>query len=138
MSPLAPVLLLFEKSPRWEAELKRRFHVGQVLVRPCRSAADVIVLARQAPGSVVVLDFTAGAAEGLQLLEALFGLRVTVFPVVLASRATQDLDWPARELGAADFIIDPISGDALAEICRRLLAPKSASKATSQAVRARG
>src|SRR6266853_1908506 len=30
MSPLAPAILLFEKSPRWEAELKRRFHAGQV------------------------------------------------------------------------------------------------------------
>ena len=125
MSPLAPAIFVFEKSPRWESELKRRSRNGRVLVRPCRTAADVIALARQVPGSVVVLDLAAGAAEGLQLLEALFRLRAGIFPVVIASRVTQDLEWPARELGAAHFTTDSISGEVLADICRRFLVADS-------------
>jgi ActR/RegA family two-component response regulator len=121
MSPLAPAIFVFEKAPRWEAELKRRLADRQVLVRPCRSAIDVLALCRQAPGSVAVVDFAAGIADGLRLVEALAGLRMGISPVVICSRETDELDWPARELGAAEFVTDRIGGDALAAICRRML-----------------
>ncbi len=125
MSPFAPAVLIYEKSPRWESALKRRIASRQLLVRPCRSVADVIALCRQAPGSVVVLDFSAGAADGLRLLEALLRLRVSACAVVVASRAMQELEWPARELGAVEFITEPIGGDTVADICRRLLSRES-------------
>lgn len=121
MSPLAPAIFIFEKSPRWEAEVKRRLADCQVLVRPCRSAADVLALCRQAPGSVAVVDLAAGVAEGLRLVEALAGLRLGISPVVIGSRATDELEWPARDLGATDYVTDCIGGDSLAEICRRKL-----------------
>jgi DNA-binding NarL/FixJ family response regulator len=123
MSPLAPAIFVFEKSPRWDAELKRRLANHQVLVRPCRSAQDLLALCRQAPGSVAVIDFAAGIAEGLRLVESLAGLALAIAPVVIGSRETEDLEWPARELGAAGFVTDRIGGDALADICRRLLLP---------------
>lgn len=121
MSPFATAIFVFEKSPRWDAELKRRLANHQVLVRPCRSAQDLIVLCRQAPGSVAVVDLAAGIIEGLRLVEALAGLRLGISPVVIGSRETEELEWPARELGAAGFVTDRISGDALADICRRML-----------------
>src|SRR5262245_32646352 len=121
MSPLAPALIVFEKTPRWESELKRRIPSTTLLVRPCRSAADVLDLCRQMPGSVVVIDFAAGAAEGLRLLEALVARRMRALPVVIASTALQALEWPARELGAAGFVGETIGGAALAALCRRIL-----------------
>jgi DNA-binding NtrC family response regulator len=136
MSPLAPAVLVFEKSPRWESELKRRISSPQLLVRPCRSAADVLNLCRQIPGSVVVIDFAAGAAEGLRLLEALDGRRLRALPVVVASRALQDLEWSARELGAAGFVPDTIGGAALAALCVRLLVvPPSGGDGVRDAMR---
>ena len=121
MSPLAPAVLVFEKTPRWESELKRRMSSTQLLVRPCRSAADVLHLCRQMPGSVVVVDFAAGAAEGLRLLEAIDSRRLRSLAVVVASTALQELEWPAREMGAVGFVADTIGGAALAALCRRLL-----------------
>jgi DNA-binding NtrC family response regulator len=121
MSSLAPAIFVFEKSPRWEAELKRRLANRNVLVRPCRSAKDLVSLCRQAPGSVAVVDFAAGTADGLRLVEALFGLRLGISPVVIGSRETEDLEWPTRDLGAAAFVTDRLGGDALADICRRML-----------------
>ena len=121
MPLLAPAIVLFEKTPRWESELKRRFNAQEVLVRPCRSASDVLMLCRQAPASVVVADFAAGAADVLRLLESLICLRAAVYPVIIGSVETASLEWPARDLGAVDFVTDRINGDVLAEICRRIL-----------------
>jgi DNA-binding NtrC family response regulator len=121
MSALAPAIFVFEKAPRWEAELKRRLADRQVLVRPCRSPQDVLALCRQAPGSVAVVDFAAGIADGLRLVEALAGLRLGISPVVIGSRETEDLEWPTRELGASGFVTDRISGEGLADLCRRML-----------------
>jgi DNA-binding NarL/FixJ family response regulator len=121
MSSLAPAVLVFEKAPRWEAELKRRLSGRDLLVRPCRSASDVVAFCRLMPGSVVVNDFAAGAAEGLRLLEALMRQRLRAFVVVVASRDLGELEWPARELGAAQFISETIGGEGFAQNCRRLL-----------------
>ncbi len=93
----------------------------RLLVRPCRSPADVAQLCRKIPGSVVVLDLAAGAADCLRLLAELAGLRPATFPIVIGSRETEDLEWPARELGAAGFVTDLIGGQTLADICRRAL-----------------
>ncbi len=121
MSPLAPAIFVFEKSPRWEPELKRRLASRQTRVRPCRSPQDLISLCRQAPGSLAIVDFAAGLADGLRLVHTLAGLAREIAPVVIASRETEDLEWPARDLGAVNFVTDRIGGDALAEICRRWL-----------------
>ncbi|HEY3965915.1 MAG TPA: hypothetical protein VGM05_15255 [Planctomycetaceae bacterium] len=124
MPIFAPAIVLFEKAPRWESELKRRFDAQEVLVRPCRSAGDVLTLCWQAPGSVVVADFAAGTAEVLRMLESLICLRGTAYPVVIGSVETASLEWPARDLGAVDFVTDRINGDVLADICRRILIPQ--------------
>ncbi len=121
MSPLAPAVLILERSPQWESELKRRLSGPRLLVRPCRSAADVLHLCRKIPGGVVVIDFAAGPADGLQLLEALARLRSGIMAIVIAPRSLAELEWPARELGAVEFIADAIGGAALARLCRRFV-----------------
>jgi ActR/RegA family two-component response regulator len=104
-----------------ESELKRRLSAPHLRVRPCRSTADVLNLCRQMPGSVVVVDFAAGPAEGLRLLEALDRLRTQIAPIIIAPRALAELEWPTRELGAADFVADTLGGAALAALCRRFV-----------------
>jgi DNA-binding NarL/FixJ family response regulator len=115
-----------EKAPRWESELKRRLAGREMLVRPCRSPSDVIALCRQSPGSAVVIDFTGGADDGLRLLEALDRQARNISAIVIAARDQADLEWPARELGAAAFVNETIGGAALAALCRRMLAPACA------------
>lgn len=122
MTAFAPAVIVFEKAPRWEAELKRRLAGRHLLVRPCRTLKDVLTLAGQAAGSIVVIDFAAGAAEGLRILEALFRKRLAVWPLIVGTPETDDLEWSARELGAAGYVGDAISGEGLARICRRALA----------------
>jgi DNA-binding NtrC family response regulator len=132
MAVLAPAVIVFEKAPRWEAELKRRLADRQLLVRPCRTLVDVLSLAGQAPGSIVVIDFAAGLVEGLRILAGLLRERLAVWPVVIGTPEANDLEWSARDLGAADYLGDPLTGERLAEICRRALVPRdSASSAVA-------
>lgn len=126
MSAFVPAVILFEKSPRWEAELKRRLADGALRVRPCRSSADALELCRQAPGSALVVDLAANAAEVLQLLDALLKLRLPVRPIVIAPLEAGELEWPTREFGATAFVSDRIGGDALARTCRQALAGSNA------------
>lgn len=120
MSRFPPAILVYEKKPRWEAELKRRFSGSRGLVRPCRSVSDVLTLAAAMPGSILVLDFDSGIVDCLRILEQALVRRLTTWAIVLADRPTADLEWPARELGARGFLKSPISGDDLAQHCRRL------------------
>jgi len=114
-------VIVFEKFPRWESELKRRIGGRQLLVRPCRSDLDVVNLCRQTPGSVVVIDLSSVADEGWRLLEGLAQSQFRVLPVVVGGRDTAEMEWLAREMGAVDFVSDSIGGGALADFCRRAL-----------------
>jgi hypothetical protein len=122
MPHLAPAILVFEKRPRWEAELKRGMTSEMTLVRPCRSAADLITLCRSMPGSVVVIDIEAGIEAVLKCLERTLLSRLGVLPLVVATSDARELEWTFRELGALAVVPDTTSGDDLAAMCRRMLA----------------
>ena len=113
-------ILVVEKSPRWESELKRQFLGDPVEVRACRSTRDVDrQIDRQPGGGVIVLDLGSGEAEMLQFLRR----RSQQWPgwpaLVVADREATELEWAVRELGALDFLVDPVPAERLAEACRR-------------------
>jgi ActR/RegA family two-component response regulator len=121
MTRFAPAVFVLERRPRFEAELKRRLTSRRVLVRPCRSPADLAALAARMPGSVAVVDLAFGMAECLHLLGDLLGARTPIFPVVVGSRESAELEWPVRELGAAAFVCETIGSAELADLCGRML-----------------
>ena len=101
-------------------------------MRPCRSSQDLVALCRQAPGSVAVVDFAVGIAYALRVVQSISAHTMGISPVVIGSRETEELEWPARDAGAAAFVTDRIGGDALADICRRLLEPRHADAVASK------
>lgn len=122
MPHLAPAILVFEKRPRWEAELKRSLAPEATLVRPCRSAADLINLGRSMPGSVAVIDLDVGIRPALHCLEQALLSRLGVLPLVVSTPDARQFEWTFRELGALTVLPDTIRGDELAAMCRRMLA----------------
>ena len=120
-------VFVFERSPYWTPELQRQFDPAEIAVRRCRSVADIRRLAFPPPGAdggdprVILLDLESGPADCLQFLAS--GLaRVHRVPVIVyASRHAADLEWPLREAGAVDVIVEHISGRSMARLCRRLL-----------------
>ena len=120
----APGVVIYEKSNRWEALLKRYFHGRGVQVRPCRLPAQIISTLAAMPGSVTLIDLAAGAAQGLRLItrarqQVPEGKVIVVFPESLA-----DLEWPAREFGALAFLPESVSETDLGALCSRQLPEK--------------
>ncbi len=54
----APGIVIYEKTSRWEASLKRYFAERAVQVRPCRLPAQVLTTLAEMPGSVTVIEST--------------------------------------------------------------------------------
>lgn len=122
---LAPALLAWERVPKWEGVLKARLAGPRCLVRPCRSATDVLALAPRLPGSVLVLDFDPHPAATLLLLGELQARRLALHPIVVASSEWRELEWAAREAGAVAWCLASESPDRLVGLCQRWLPPPS-------------
>ena len=115
----APGVVVYEKTNRWEALLKRHFQGRGIQVRPCRLPAQVVTTLAAMPGSVTLIDLAAGAAAGLRLItrarqQVPEGKVIVVFPDSLA-----DLEWPAREFGALAFLPESVSEAELGALCSR-------------------
>jgi hypothetical protein len=121
MSHLAPAILVYEKRPRWESELKRACAGERTLIRPCRSPTDLLELCRSMPGSVIVADLEAGTAHVLRCLEQVLLERLAAHPLIIAPAEAGDLEWSFRELGALGVLPESTRGEELADLCRRAL-----------------
>lgn len=112
-------VIVFEKRPFRQPELQRQFAGEPISVRRCIERIDISQLGKD-EHCVVVLQFDDAPAICLQMLAAwnesvMPGVRV----VVLGSKASSELEWTVRELGAFAFLDESIRGEALARICRR-------------------
>jgi len=114
-----PGIVIFERTSRWEAGIKRHFHSRDVWIRPCRKTADVTTAWQQAPGSLTVIDLSADPETGLRLTRA--AATQTPPAPVLALITTQqaDLEWPLRELGAISVVQSNITARRLAALCEQ-------------------
>ena len=126
-------VIVFEKRPRWAPELQRQFDDDEdVRVRACNSTADLERMQAETEDDragdwagepsgvrVAVLDFDAAPAECLQYLGRRIGRRLDCPSIVIGSPRTAALEWSVRELGAVEFVVDFISGERLASLCRR-------------------
>ena len=109
-------VIVFERAARWEAELQGQFNGQTVRVRGCRSAEEIGSLAAEGGDGVVVVDLREAEAEVLRFLEKWDDH----WPVLVVGPATAgDLEWPLRELGARDLVLEPLSPNRLARLCLR-------------------
>ncbi|MDB5339885.1 MAG: hypothetical protein JWN70_5504 [Planctomycetaceae bacterium] len=122
----APGVVIYEKTSRWEALIKRYFANHDLQVRPCRLPAQVLTTLAEMPGSVTVIDLTAGAAAGLRLITQVRQLVPSGSVIVVAPESLADLEWPAREFGALAFLPDSVSEAELGGLCARQLPDRHA------------
>jgi DNA-binding NtrC family response regulator len=114
-----PCIVVFEKEPRWDPELKRQFLGEDVLVRACRSVSDIESKSENAEQTVIVLDLKAEPENCLQFLGQSMGGSPGPPVIVIGSSRVLELEWPVRELGAVEFLADSVSGEDLAKLCKR-------------------
>lgn len=117
----APGIVIYEKSSRWEAMLKRHFLETCTIVRPCRLPRQVLAQLSTMRKSVVLVDLSAGAESALRLITQT-RLQFSDSPiVVLVSPGLQELEWPAREFGAWSLVPDSVNQVRLGHLCADLL-----------------
>jgi DNA-binding NtrC family response regulator len=120
----APGVVIYEKTSRWEAVLKRYFATHDLQVRPCRLPAQVLTTLAEMPGSVTVIDLAAGTAAGLRLIIQVRQQVPAGAVIVVAPESLADLEWPAREFGALAFLSESVTEGELGRLCARQLAPR--------------
>ena len=126
---LTPQIFVFEQTPHWLPELQRQFQCEDVGVQGCESltsaqlrtsikkTGDDLTLALNA--AVIVLELKNSAAGCLQFLERQHRLRYQLPGIVISDTRHQELEWFFREVGAKSFVLNTISGEHLALLCRR-------------------
>jgi hypothetical protein len=112
-----PGIVIWERRPRWEAEFKRRLGHEDIVIRVCRVAGDVERACAMLPGSVLLVDLAVGELDCLRLLAASSLWVPAPLPVVVSPRELAELEWAARELGALEFQIEPVSASRLVALC---------------------
>jgi len=112
-------VLVFETRPRWAPELKRQFVSDSVRVRACGSWKDVRDHLAKTDDVLLIVDLAVGAAETLRFLGREVGNRSARSVVVIAEKRSADLEWSLREAGVLQFFTDELSGEELADFCRR-------------------
>jgi DNA-binding NtrC family response regulator len=114
-----PVVIVFEKRPRWAPELQRQFLNELVRVIACRSVRDVEERLAGVARGAVLLDASAAPAECVQFLKNGL-LNPEALPVIVVATAQlAEREWSFRELGAIAFLSGRNSGHAMASLCRR-------------------
>lgn len=110
-------IVVCEPTPFWTPALQRALDREPYIVRGCRHAGELDVLAAAHETTVIVYELASNPAECLAWLAARRGTpRPTV---VMGSEATAELESVCRELGAHSFIPELISRTGLADLCRR-------------------
>lgn len=112
-------IVVFEKRPRWLPELQRQFLGEDVRLTACRGMDDAEQLIPLSTVRVIILELAAAPAAILSSLQNMAGRSPQKAVFVVASQASWELEWAARELGAAAFVGDSITGEELASLCRR-------------------
>jgi hypothetical protein len=111
---------VFESRRRWAPELARQFLDEPVRVRGFRSIAELRGAVSPAGTAVAVLELDAAPADCLRWLAAQMNGTPQPATIVVGTSSTAELEPLVRELGAAAFVLDTISGESLARICRRI------------------
>jgi len=113
------VIAIFEKLPYWGPELQRQLQLSRVTLIECRSVRDLFPSIVNFETVLVVVDLDAGLTDCIEWLGTRHSKPVPI--VAIGSPTTAELEWILREAGVTAFLSDTVTGDDLAQLCRRQL-----------------
>ena len=102
-------LLVVDDEPRLLSLLERGLRTQGFEVQAAASADEALVLARNDPPALAVLDVMMPGADGFELLEALRGVVPGVPVIMLTARSSVEDRVHGLELGAVDYVVKPFS-----------------------------
>ena len=102
-------LLVVDDEPRLLSLLERGLRTQGFEVQAAASADEALVLARNDPPALAVLDVMMPGVDGFELLEALRGVVPGVPVIMLTARSSVEDRVHGLELGAVDYVVKPFS-----------------------------
>lgn len=97
---------------------------GFTLAGLASTADEAVALYQEHRPDVVLLDLEMPGANGLDLLRTLRRFDPPARVVIVSGAGDDDLRDEAQALGAADWVLKPIYGTALATLLREVLAQR--------------
>ena len=119
---------MFESRRRWTPELARQFVQSAVRVRGFDSLPALHSALPAAARAVAIVELDAAPADCLRWLASQMNDWPRNAIIVVGSHRTAEFEPLVRELGAVEFVLDTVTGESLARICRRLHATDAALK----------
>lgn len=114
-----PSVVVFEREPYWEPELRRQFASGDVRVRACRSIRDLDLAVLHEGHSVAVVNLGDNTADLLRWMsrQLVDGRAIPI--IVVGGLEQQSLEWYVKEAGAVAYVSEFFGGTAMARLCRK-------------------
>jgi hypothetical protein len=128
MSSTQHPIVVFERQPFWEPELRRQFADGGATVRGCRTVADLDHLTSGNPRLIAVVNLEDAAADLLRWLSRGLTTGRQVPTIAVAGPKSMPFQWHAREAGVVAVLSREIGGHQLARLCRKQWSPASATE----------
>ena len=127
---LSPAMLLYERSGRWAASLRRHGLVAQLRLIETRSFAELAERSQEAAGALLGLELTAAKVESvldwLSRQPAKLVRAKTL--IVFAERGLRAYEMVCREAGALHFVDSELDLFALAPVIDRYLSDPAFAK----------
>jgi len=113
------IISVFETRPYWGPELQRQFPQPTVVIRECRSLADLLPSIEGFAKSVLLIDLAAGLEACLEWFTTKSPLRPGSCSIIACgSPETAELEWILRDAGVTAFLPDIVPGTTLGRLCR--------------------
>jgi DNA-binding NtrC family response regulator len=112
-------IIVFERQPYWEPELRRQLHDHEASIRACRTLSDLEQMAGDGADCVVVADLAERPAELLRWLSRRLMYGRTLPVIFVTNMSTAAVRWYASEAGALAIVSEDCGGHHLARLCRR-------------------
>lgn len=111
-----PQILVHEAGRRWIEGVRSRLARLPVRVRHSAVARDTLEIARHERRCIVLAELGRRPLDTLDLLEQIDRLGRELMVIVVARSDQANLEIPAREMGAAVFLTEPLTVAELADL----------------------
>ena len=106
-------VLLVDDEVEFLETLEKRLRKRKLTVTTARNGEDAIVMLKQTPVDVVVLDVKMPGMGGLEVLRQVKELKPHVEVIMLTGHANVEMAIEGMELGAFDYLMKPMEIDEL-------------------------
>jgi DNA-binding response OmpR family regulator len=114
-------VIVHESGRRWVEHVRARLHGRAVRVLHTATDADCLKQTAGEGAAVLIAELGARPVTTLELIDRAVGQNSDLAVVAVAAADQSSLDLAAREMGAMEFVVEPIAPRELADLVERIV-----------------